>query len=403
MSILKPTLIVTVLLALLLSACEVPGVGGGSKPAPSAMATPADPNASADARAVLAYLAALTTGKQPGVIVGQNTGHGDQIVNGPAPFGYAPLVGALTNETGELPGMIGLDYEHDRIYRPDQLSAANQVLIDYWQKGGLVTINWSPHSPWLNDEADLINHPGMWTDTRTTSSVGSNIKGIDLRLLVDKQSEMSIVWRHKLDRIADALLELQKAGVVVLWRPMQEMNGNWFWWGIASAPNDPKAYIAIWRDMFDYFTQVKGLHNLLWVYSPSATWFDPAQQTVKPADSTYPGNAYVDIVAGTAYNDSLDIGDYAAYLKFGKVLGMAEFGPAIGGEASRKGTFDNSLRVTRLQKDYPAIAYFVAWHDWDNGDGTQEHQSIVANRNAQAMLQDPSALTLSRLAWKTFR
>ena len=36
--------------------------------------------------------------------------------------------------------------------------------------------------------------------------------------------------------IADALLELQKAGVVVLWRPMQEMNGNWFWWGIASPP-----------------------------------------------------------------------------------------------------------------------------------------------------------------------
>ena len=392
MRIFKPTLLVAILLAALLSAC-------GAKMATSAISATADPNASADTRAVLAYLTALTLDKQPGVIVGQNTGHGNQILDGEGFVGYAPLVGALT----ETPGMIGLDYEHDQIFRPDQLSAANKVLIAHWQKGGLVTINWSPHNPWINDESDLINHPGMWSDTRSVGSVGSNIKGIDLRLLTDKQSMLSIVWRHKLDRIADALLELQNAGVVVLWRPMQEMNGNWFWWGIASTPNDAGPYIAIWRDMFQYFTEVKGLHNLLWVYSPAATFFDPAQQTVKPVDWTYPGDAYVDIVAGTAYNDSLDIGDYAVYLKFGKALGMAEFGPAIGGEASRKGAFDNSLRVTRLQKDYPAIAYFVAWHDWDNGDGTQEHQSIVANRNAQALLQDPSALALGRLGWKAFK
>jgi mannan endo-1,4-beta-mannosidase len=400
MRIFKLSLIITSLLAVLLSACEVPGVGGGAKTASSAAATPADPNANAGSRVILAYLAALTLDTQPGVIVGQNTGHGNQILDPSGFFGYASLMGALTDQTGETPGMISLDYEHEHIFTPAQLSAANKVLIEHWQKGGLVTINWSPLNPWLNDESDLTYYPGVWTDTRTT---GDHMKGVDLRLLLDRQSLLYTAWHRKLDRIAAALQELQAAGMVVLWRPMQEMNGSWFWWGINTSPDDPGPYVALWREMFAYFTEVKGLHNLLWVYSPAATFFDPLQQSIRPIDWAYPGDAYVDVVAGTAYNDKLDIGDYAAYLKFGKALGMAEFGPTLGGDAARTGSFDNTLRVSRLQTDYPAIAYFVAWHDWDNGDGTQEHQSIVGNKNAAAMLQDPSALTLSRLGWKTFQ
>lgn len=386
--------LVILLFALLLSAC------GAKNSAPTVATTPADPQASTDSRAVLAYLAALTLNARPGVIVGQNTGHGDQILNPSGLVGYEPLVGALAQQTGETPGLLGLDYEYDHIFRPDQLSAANKALIAHWQKGGLVTINWSPHNPWLNDESDLAGHPGTGTDTRNS---GDSLKNVDLRLLVDKQSPMYAIWHRKLDRVAAALQELQTAGVVVLWRPMQEMNGSWFWWGISSSPNDSSPYVAVWRDMFDYFTQTKGLHNLLWVYSPSATWFDPTQLVVKSVEWAYPSDAYVDIVAGTSYNDKLEISDYASYLKFGKVLGMAELGPTLGGELARNGAFDNRLRVTRLQKDYPAIAYWVAWHDWDNGDGTQEHQSIVFNREAQSMLQDPLAITLNRLMWKDFR
>jgi len=373
--------------------------GCGRQPVSTATSTPADPQASPDSRAVLAYLAALTLDSQPGVIVGQNTGHGDQIHNPTGHTGYAPLVGALAQQSGELPGLLGLDYEYDLIFTPAQLAAANQPLIDHWRQGGLVTINWSPHNPWRNDESDL-QHPGSGNDTRAS---GDALEQVDLRLLVDPNSPMHTVWRRKLDRIATALQGLQDAGVVVLWRPMQEMNGNWFWWGIGSSVDDPAPYVALWRDMFAYFTKVKQLHNLLWVYSPATTWFDLTRQTVKSAEWTYPGADYVDIVAGTAYNDALDIGDYATYLRFRKPLGMAEFGPSLGGAHARAGTFDNRLRVTRPLRDYPAIAYWVSWHDWDNGDGTQEHQAIVTNQAAPAMMQEPGALTLRHLTWTSFR
>lgn len=374
-------------LIFLLSACA----GPQARPAQS---TPADVDASADARAVLAYLAALSNDSKPGVIVGQNTGHGNQILDETGTLGYAALVGALQQQTGELPGMIGLDYEHDRIYSVDELVAANQVLIQHWKSGGLVTINWSPLNPWLNDEMNLLNRPGSWSDTR---NVDVNLKDVDLRQLTDPTSKIYPVWRRKLDRVAAALLDLQQVGVVVLWRPMQEMNGNWFWWGNASYASDPAPYIALWTDMFHYFKDVKGLHNLLWVYSPNPGPGSPFEQNIKPVGWSYPGAAFVDIVAGTTYNDALEIKDYETYRAFGKPLGMAEFGPTISGENSLKGTFKTTLYADRLQKDYPAMAYWVSWHDWNVSRSMQEHQAIISNQDAQALMQNPAVLTLKRI------
>ena len=71
-------------------------------------------------------------------------------------------------------------------------------------------------------------------------------------------------WMHELDILAAGLGELQDAGVVVLWRPFHEVNGDWFWWG----GKKPETFIRVWRHMFDYFTKTKKLNNLLWVYGP---------------------------------------------------------------------------------------------------------------------------------------
>ncbi len=79
----------------------------------------------------------------------------------------------LERETGEVPGLLGLDFEHDQIFSKVQLHAAIQPLIEHARKGGMVTVNCSPHNPWLNDESDILNHPGVWTDTRT---LGGNAK-----------------------------------------------------------------------------------------------------------------------------------------------------------------------------------------------------------------------------------
>ncbi len=48
--------------------------------------------------------------------------------------------------------------------------------------------------------------------------------------------------------------------------------------------------------MFNYFTNTKQLHNILWVYSPDQSRTNPSMY--------YPGDSYVDIVALDVYIDN---------------------------------------------------------------------------------------------------
>ncbi|HYD42417.1 MAG TPA: glycosyl hydrolase [Anaeromyxobacter sp.] len=348
-------------------------------------ATPSNPEATAAARAVLAYLAAHSTGEFQGTVVGQNAGHGSQIAD-PANtlMGFDALVGDLHDGTGKWVGMVGVDYEHDLVFRPEQLAAANAVLSAHWERGGLVTINWAPQNPWLIDESDLSDgHQGVWTHTRNQ---GSNLADVNLDALVDPSSAIYPVWRRKLDRIATALAQLRDAGVVVLWRPMQEMNGDWFWWGYATYRNDGGPYQRVWQDMYRYFTEEKGLDNLLWVYSP-------ADSGEKPAAQNYPGADYVDVVGPTYYGNALRPGRWVSHLEFGKPVGFAELGPNDRGD----GSFDNRDYLQAIRERYPEAAYFVAWHDWDWGDGTTAHMSLTANEHAAELLADPGVITADEL------
>jgi len=128
---------------------------------------------------------------------------------------------------------------------------------------------------------------------RTNASGGLGDKDVDINALLDPSSETHVRWLQELDQIADGLQQLKDAGVVVLWRPLHEMNGNWFWWG----GKDPATFIKLWRQMFDYLTKTKGLDNLLWVYSPGSSGKIAAY---------YPGDRYVDLAGLDTYTDFVD-------------------------------------------------------------------------------------------------
>lgn len=319
--------------------------------------TPCNPNASENAKNVLAYLAALTARTKTGVISGQNCGHGNEIAHG----NYDSFIETLYKQTGQYPGMIGIDYGYMREFSLDELVEANQYLIDYWNKGGLVTINWSPTNP--------------WGDKNTYEDIRTKYGGTDLKKLITPGSPVYDRWMAKLDRIAAALQNLQKSGVVVLWRPMQEMNGWWFWWGktdMDSLSLTHNAYIALWRHMYNYFTNEKGLNNILWVFSPNYGQVF--------SSFPYPGDDYVDIIGGTQYSAALDISGYLDYLHYKKPVGMAEYGPDLN---SPNGHYDNLKYVQRLKKDYPRIAYWVTWHSWPG-----EKMALADNDRSKELMND---------------
>jgi len=350
---------------------------------------PADPDATAETRRVLAYLAELSGDRSGTALVGQNCGHGSQIADESNPMGYRALVETLAERTGRYPAILGVDYEHDRIFTPTELARCNAILIAHWRAGGLVTINWSPHNPLANDETDIATRAGSWTDTRVRPD-GTN--AVHLQDLLDPSTKAGAAWRRKLGRVADALRELQDAGVVVLWRPLQEMNGFWFWWGNDGSPNAGDAYRALWREMRRYLTEERGLHNLLWVYAP-CSFADRREKGVLPPEACYPGDDDVDVVAGTVYADSLRVADYETYRSFGKPVALAEYGSTIGGRKALAGNFDGNGYADRVLKDYPAIAYWVAWHDWDNGNGTSEHHALVSGTGAARLMVREDVIT----------
>jgi len=90
-----------------------------------------------------------------------------------------------------------------------------------------------------------------------------------------------------LERIANYLLLLKEQNIPVLWRPLHEASGGWFWWG-----TDATAFKKLWIMMFKYF-ESKGINNLIWVW------------TAQGNDSDwYPGDDYVDIIGCDLYGSS---------------------------------------------------------------------------------------------------
>jgi len=340
---------------------------------------------------VLDYIASLSNAPSfRGAISGQNAGHGDEITDDSYYRGYRTMIEALYKKTGKWPGIIGDDYEWSRSFTPTQLSAANQVLINYARSGGIVMITLTPLNPWFNDESDIAAKPGSWQGPE--SALSSPPAGASLDDLLNPDKPVHAAWMRKLDRIAGALQELRDAGVVVLFRPMQEMNANWYWWGISSHPSDPGPYIRVYRAMHDYFTKEKGLNNLLWVYSPSSTHGNNTRTSsmFRAVDWDYPGGDYVDVIAGTNYEDDMSIADYDIYVNMGKPLGIAEYEP----ENYGTGNWDTSLLIKRIQNDYPRIAFFLCWHGYSGKSG-----ALVDNLNADILLKDPSVINRDSLPW----
>ncbi len=107
--------------------------------------------------------------------------------------------------------------------------------------------------------------------------------------LADKDSAEYQQLIDDIDIVATELKKFADAEIPILWRPLHEAEGAWFWWGAKGA--DPLK--ELWVLMYDRMTDMHGLNNLIWVYTH-----------VRDLDANwYPGDDYVDIVGYDGYAD----------------------------------------------------------------------------------------------------
>lgn len=88
--------------------------------------------------------------------------------------------------------------------------------------------------------------------------------------------------------------------IPIIFRPYHEHNGDWFWWGKGLASEED--YITLWRFTVDYLMKEKGVHNIIYAFSP-----DRSRMDLKEGETdyyyAYPGDDYVDIIGLDNYWD----------------------------------------------------------------------------------------------------
>ena len=258
--------------------------------------TPVTPNASPQVQSLLAYFSDIY-GKK--IISGQQEGW-----RGTNDLCFE--LNYLTNTTGKLPALLAMDLSG--YTGPSRGHDTNHTLarhaIDWYQtRHGIVEFCWHWRAP--------MNEPAFYTKDTT----------FDLaRGLTEGTPENEALLRD-LDKIAGELEVLRDAHVQVLWRPLHEANGRWFWWGAQG----PEPLRKLWRLMFENFTAKHKLNNLIWVFSPGAE--------TDLAD-WYPGDAYVDIIGQDHYpmdgnhGTAKDIFDeLTAFGRRQKLIALGENGP----------------------------------------------------------------------------
>lgn len=324
------------------------------------LAQTANPNADNTTKQVLQYHVDLKSAPDNNILIGQNIGHGTEM------YTYInTLVNDLQQQTGKFVGMIGADYGLD----PNiDYTQSNQILIDYWNAGGLITLSWTHNNPWTGGN--------VW-DTNNSENLYD---------LITPGNPAYTVWQNELQLLGNVLQELENAGVTVLWRPLHEMNGFWFWWGEKNFAGHEQAYIDVWRDMFNYLTYTRGLDNLLWVFSAADTY----NQLLL---NYYPGAAYVDITGIDIYNDNVDTyfpsRDYQDLQSLGHPMGLNEFGPTL---STANGNFDYRTLITNMKLKYPDMVFAHVWHNWYE-NGNLVAVSMTENQFASQMLADPCVVT----------
>lgn len=191
---------------------------------------------------------------------------------------------------GKYPAILGLDMMD---YTPSRVEIGNhstavELAVNCWYEGGIVTFcwHWSAPTKYLT---------GKWYTGFNTDSTNLDLA----KVMNGEDMEAYELLMEDVDAIATQLKRLQDAGVPILWRPLHEASGGWFWWGASG----PEAYKELYKLLYDKLTYEYGLNNLIWVWNGEGKEW-------------YPGDEYVDIISLDIYaGEKVYTAQTSAYLE----------------------------------------------------------------------------------------
>ena len=229
--------------------------------------------------------------------------------------------------TGKYPALNCFDYIHLYASPANWINYENtEVAEDWWNSNGLVAAMWHWNVP--ASEGSTAYH--FYTKDTSFDVSKATVPGTFENRTV----------KADLEKIADNLLLLKAKNIPVIWRPLHEASGEWFWWGAKGA----EACKKLWIMMFETFEE-KGLNNLIWVWTSQTNDHD-----------WFPGDRYVDIIGRDAY-DKKNTGILVSEYKWlnetypGKIIALSEFG--------------NVSDLPEQWKNGVKWSWMMPWYDYD--------------------------------------
>jgi len=201
------------------------------------------------------------------------------------------------SHTGKYPAMAGLDFIS--IYNQSKKYDNISDLISWHKKGGLITLMWHWNVP--RTEGSTSNY-GFYSVSNHDQTGNSQYSSISPKALDDTTSWIYKYLVKDIKQVADIMINLQNSDIPIIWRPLHEASGGWFWWGQGGAAS----YKKLWKLMFDIF-QDKGVKNTIWVWTSQGN-----------DDEWYPGDHYVDIIGRDFYNNANNISIAAEFTNLQK-------------------------------------------------------------------------------------
>lgn len=186
----------------------------------------------------------------------------------------------IFEKTGKQPAIRGIDFLAYNT-TSDWRDNAPERCIEWTNKyKGIATVTWHWNVPTEEGSTETAFYVESASATYTTFSIS--------KALTEGTWENEVLMAD-IDLIAQELTKLKKADVPILWRPLHEAEGAWFWWG-AEGPEPCK---ELYRLLYDKLTNEYGLNNLIWVWTG---------YTFPTSSAWYPGDDVVDIVGYDKYN-----------------------------------------------------------------------------------------------------
>lgn len=346
-----------------------PGLAARPPAAPPYTCDPVNPDATPEARALLKDLCAIS-GKY--TLSGQHN----------FPARLSQHSDKLARSAGKYPALWGSDFGFTGGDDKDSMEH-RQEMIDEARKqaaqGSIIVFCWHM----LRPTEDEPGAPGAsWR-----GSVQARLTDEQWAELITPDTPLHKRWEKYMDAAAGYLKQLRDARIPVLFRPMHENNGSFFWWGGRPGMGGTA---ELFRQVYARMVYVHHLDNLLWVWNQNGP--APTGEFI----SYFPGHKYADILS---YDNYRELSDRFYY----ELLDLAEGKPVALGEIGQP--FAPELLNTQSK-----WAFFMGWADiferWgdDCRSGEAPEQCEARQARLKTLFASPRVLgrgELSKVTGKT--